>query len=76
MNFNSFIKFPLMVRRKGYSTSVRRSSSEAVVNVGTRSEPFMTVVIKCLPDSANSNVIQAAANDNNYIQAFKKSTLY
>ena len=30
-------------------------------NVGTRSDPLIRVVIKCLPDSAKSHVIQAAA---------------
>lgn len=41
-------------------TSERRSSTEAVENVGTRSEPLMTVVMKCLPDSAKSHVMHAA----------------
>lgn len=41
-------------------TSERRSSIEAVENVGTRSEPLIIVVMKCFPDSANSHVMQAA----------------
>jgi len=47
--------------KKSCSTSDRRSSIEEVENVGTKSEPFIMVVIKCFPDSANSHVIQAAA---------------
>lgn len=42
-------------------TSARKSSTEAAENVGTKSAPFITEVIKSLPDSANSHVIQAAA---------------
>ena len=42
-------------------TSTRKSSTEAAENVGTKSAPFITEVIKALPDSANSHVIQAAA---------------
>ena len=53
-----------VTRRKGYCTSERRSSKEAVENVGTRSEPLIIVVMKCSPDSANSHVIQAAAKCN------------
>lgn len=34
---------------------------EEVENVGTKSEPFIMVVIKCFPDSAKSHVMQAAA---------------
>lgn len=49
---------------QGKCTSERRSSTEAVENVGTRSDPLMIVVMKCLPDSANSQVIQAAAKEN------------
>jgi len=45
-----------------FSTSERRSSTEAAENVGTRSDPLMIVVMKCLPDSAKSHVIHAAAN--------------
>lgn len=44
-----------------YSTSERRSSIDAVENVGTKSEPLITVEMKGLPDSANSHVMQAAA---------------
>lgn len=43
------------------STSARRSSTEAAENVGTKSDPFMIVVMKYLPDSAKSQVIHAAA---------------
>jgi hypothetical protein len=42
-------------------TSARKSSTEAAENVGTKSAPFITEVIKSLLDSANSQVIQAAA---------------
>lgn len=44
-------------------TSARKSSNAAAENVGTKSAPFITEVIKSLPDSANSQVIQAAACD-------------
>lgn len=50
-------------KKNAISTSVRRSSIEAVENVGTKSEPLIIVVMKCLPDSANSQVIHAAAED-------------
>lgn len=41
---------------------------DEVENVGTKSEPFIMVVIKCFPDSANSHVIQAAAKETIMIQ--------
>lgn len=44
-------------------TSARKSSTEAAENVGTRSAPLITDVTKLMPDSANSQVIQAAACD-------------
>lgn len=42
------------------STSERSSSTEDVDNVGTKSEPLITEVIKSFPDSAKSHVMQAA----------------
>jgi hypothetical protein len=36
---------------------------DAVDTVGTRSAPFMIVVTKCLPDSANSHVMHEADNE-------------
>lgn len=44
------------------NTSTRKSSTEAAENVGTKSAPFITEVIKSLPDSANPHVIQEAAS--------------
>lgn len=57
------------------STSDRRSSIDEVENVGTKSEPFMMVVIKCFPDSANSHVIHAAANVTIIIERFSNGTM-
>jgi hypothetical protein len=57
------------------STSDRRSSIDEVENVGTKSDPFMMVVIKCFPDSANSHVIQAAANLTIMIQGISNDTM-
>lgn len=45
------------------STSARRSSTEAAEKVGTRSAPLMTEVMKSLPDSASSQVMQAAVHE-------------
>lgn len=51
-----------MVKSVGFPfiTSERKSSIEAAEKLGTRSEPLIMVVMNCLPDSANSHVIQAA----------------
>ncbi|GKA32456.1 hypothetical protein Tco_0718823 [Tanacetum coccineum] len=59
-----------MLKSGSFSTAVRRSSIEAVENVGTRYEPLIIVVMKCLPDSANSSVIHAAAEDEIYIWSY------
>ena len=58
-------------------TSERRSSTDAAENVGTRSDPLIIVVMKCLPDSAKSQVIQAAAScsDKNSEQTIRFATL-
>lgn len=50
----------LLDNDENQQTSERRSSIEAVENVGTRSEPLIIVVMKYFPDSANSHVMQAA----------------
>lgn len=42
---------------------MRKSSTEAAEKVGTKSAPFITVVMNSLPDSAKSQVIQAAASE-------------
>lgn len=40
---------------------MRKSSTEAAEKVGTKSAPLIRVVMNSLPDSAKSQVIQAAA---------------
>lgn len=51
----------LQITNSRYRTSKRKSSTDAAENVGTKSAPFTTEVIKSLPDSASSQVIHAAA---------------
>lgn len=49
------------MKKTDNNTSARKSSTDAAENVGTKSAPFITVVIQSFPDSASSHVIQAAA---------------
>lgn len=53
-------------------TSARKSSTEAAENVGTRSAPFITEVITSLPDSASSQVIQAAEKTTAQLDALTR----
>lgn len=58
---DKFRDISITYRQSRSRTSERRSSTEEAENVGTRSDPLIIVVMKCLPDSAKSQVIQAAA---------------
>lgn len=54
-------------------TSQRRSSIEAVENVGTMSAPFTIAVINCFPDSARSQVMHAAGTIRIFHQFYQIS---